>query len=77
MLNFQINLKNRNTFYIVLKQRETEMGETIRSLTLENQKHKEEPYRIMLLLAGGGIFLLGCIVTLVIQGTGRRSSLSF
>jgi len=55
----------------VLKQREIEMGETIRSLTLENQKHKEEPYRIMLLLAGGGIFLLGCIVTLVILRIGR------
>jgi len=72
-------MKNRNAFYIVLKQRETEMGETIRSLTLDNQKHKEEPYRIMLLLAWGGIFLLGCIMTLVIQGTGRRrkDSLSF
>ena len=55
------------------------MGETIRSLTLDNQKHKEEPYRIMLLLAWGGIFLLGCIMTLVLQGTGRRrkDSLSF
>jgi len=72
-------MKNRNAFYIVLKQRETEMGETIRSLTLDNQKHKEEPYRIMLLLAWGGIFLLGCIMTLVLQGTGRRrkDSLSF
>jgi len=61
-------LEKENT---VLKRRETEMGETIRSLTLENQKHKEEPYRIMLLLAGGGIFLLGCIVTLVILRIGR------
>jgi len=58
---------------IVLKQRKTEMEETIRSLTLENQKHKEEPYRIMMLLAGGGIFLIGCIVTLIILRIGRMN----
>lgn len=64
---------------ITLKQRKAEMVEIISSLKLENQSLKEEPYRIMLLLAGGSIFLFGCIVTLIIQRIGRRrrSELSF
>jgi len=56
---------------IALKQRKAEMEETISSLSLENQKLKEEPYRIMLLLAGCGIFLIGCMVTLIILRIGR------
>ena len=47
------------------------MEERISSLLQENQKLKEEPYRIMLLLAGAGIFLMGCIVTLIILRMGR------
>ena len=69
-----------------VKQKYAEMGETIASqsvkmndVSLENQRLKEEPYRIILLLSGGGIFLIGCIVTLMIQGLGRgrRNKLSF
>ena len=56
---------------IALKQRKSEMDEIINSLSLENQKLKEEPYKIMVLLAGGGIFLIGCIVTLIILRIGR------
>ena len=56
---------------LALKQEKSEMEETISSLSLENQKLKEEPYKIMLLLAGGGIFLIGCIVTLIILRIGR------
>ena len=70
-------LEKENT---ALKQRKAEMGEIVSSLKLENQKLKQEPYRIMLLLGGGGIFLIGCIVTLIIQRIGRRrrrSELSF
>jgi SH3 domain protein len=64
---------------ITLKQSKAEMAELISSLKIENQSLKEEPYRIMLLLAGVGIFLFGCIVTLILQRTGqkRRSRLSF
>ena len=64
---------------ITLKQSKAEMTESISSLKIENQSLKEEPYRIMLLLAGVGIFLFGCMVTLIIQRTGqkRRSKLSF
>jgi len=64
---------------ITLNQRKAEMVEIISCLKLENQKLKEEPYRIMLLLAGCRIFLIGCIMTLIIQRTNRRrrSSLSF
>ncbi len=71
---------------ISIKQKHTEMGEMIadqsvklKDVSLENQRLKEEPYRIMLLLSGGGIFLIGCIVTLIIQGLGRgrRNRLSF
>ena len=54
-----------------LKQRNTAMEERISSLLQENQKLKEKPYRIMLLLAGAGIFLMGCIVTLIILKVGR------
>ena len=56
---------------IALKQRKSEMEEIINSLSLENQKLKEEPYKIMVLLAGGGIFLIGCIATLIILRIGR------
>ena len=56
---------------IALKQRKSEMEETISSLSLENQNLKEEPYKIMLLLTGCGIFLIGCIVTLIILRIGR------
>lgn len=64
---------------ITLKQSKAEMVEIISSLKLENQSLKELPYRIILLLAGVGIFLFGCIVTLIIQRKSRRrkSSLSF
>ena len=64
---------------ITLKQSKAEMAELMSSLKIENQNLKEEPYRIMLLLAGVGIFLLGCIMTLILQRTGqkRRSRLSF
>ncbi|KPJ55506.1 MAG: hypothetical protein AMJ42_06720 [Deltaproteobacteria bacterium DG_8] len=56
---------------IVLKQRKAEMEEKISSLLVENQRLKEGPYKIMLLLAGCGIFLIGCIVTLIILRIGR------
>ncbi|MCK5186339.1 MAG: TIGR04211 family SH3 domain-containing protein [Deltaproteobacteria bacterium] len=65
---------------IVLKQRKAEMVEIICGLKLENQKLMEGPYTIMLLLAGGGIFLFGSIMTLIVWITQRRrrkSSLSF
>jgi len=71
---------------ISIKQKYAEMGETIadqsvkvKDVSLENQRLKEAPYRIMLLLSGGGIFLIACIVTLIIQGLGRgrRNKLSF
>jgi uncharacterized protein YgiM (DUF1202 family) len=64
---------------ITLKQSKAEMAELISSLKIENQSLKEAPYRIMLLLAGVGIFLFGCIITLILQRTGqkKRSRLSF
>jgi len=71
---------------IFLKQKNAEMGESIavqaeqvKNVSLENQRLKEEPYRIILLLSGGGIFLIGCIATLIIQRLGRekKSKLSF
>ena len=65
---------------IVLKQRKAEMVEIICGLKLENQKLVEGPYTIMLLLAGGGIFLFGSIMTLIVQRITqrrRKSSLSF
>ncbi|MEE8381836.1 MAG: SH3 domain-containing protein [Thermodesulfobacteriota bacterium] len=52
----------------VLKQKNAEVEKRISSLLQENQKLKEEPYRI---LAGAGIFLMGCIVTLIILRVGR------
>jgi len=57
---------------ITLKQSKAEMAELMSSLKIENQNLKEEPYRIMLLLAGVGIFLLGCIMTLILQRTGQK-----
>ena len=62
-----------------LTQGNAEMIETISSLKLENQSLMEVPYRIILLLTGVGIFLFGCIVSLIIQKRSRRrkSSLSF
>lgn len=65
---------------IVLKQRKAEMVEIICGLKLENQKLVEGPYTIMLLLTGGGIFLFGSIMTLIVQRITqrrRKSSLSF
>jgi len=64
---------------ITLKQNKAELTELVSSLKIENQSLKEEPYRIMLLLAGVGIFLFGCIMTLILQRTGqkRRSRLNF
>ena len=64
---------------ITLKQSKAEMVEIISNLKLENQSLKEIPYRILLLLTGVGIFLFGCIVSLIIQRKSRRrkSSLSF
>ncbi len=59
------NLEKENR---ALKQKNAEMEERISSLLQENQKLKEEPYRI---LAGAGIFLMGCIVTLIILKVGR------
>ncbi|MBW2183294.1 MAG: SH3 domain-containing protein [Deltaproteobacteria bacterium] len=59
------NLEKENR---ALKQKNAEMEERISSLLQENQKLKEEPYRI---LAGAGIFLMGCIVTLIILRVGR------
>ena len=69
-----------------LKQKNAELAETLaveiknaKDVLLENQKLKEKPYRIILLLSGCGIFLVGCIVTLIIQRTGRgkKNKLSF
>jgi len=71
---------------ISLKQKKAEMAETIaaqaekvKNVSLENQRLKEKPYRIILLLSGGIIFLIGCIVTLIIQrlARGKKSKLSF
>ena len=69
-------LKKEN---ITLKQSKAEMVEIISNLKLENQSLMEVPYRIILLLTGVGIFLFGCIVSLIIQRKSRRrkSSLSF
>jgi len=72
---------------ISLKQKNAELAETLaveaknaKDVLLENQKLKEKPYRIILLLSGCGIFLVGCMVTLIIQMTGRgkkKNKLSF
>jgi SH3 domain protein len=51
--------------------RKKELEERISSLSQESQKFKEKPYRIVMLLAGGGIFLTGCIVTLILLRIGR------
>ena len=56
---------------IALTQGKTEMEDKISSLLKENQKYQEGPYTIMLLLAGGGIFLTGCVATLIILRIGR------
>jgi uncharacterized protein YgiM (DUF1202 family) len=53
---------------IALVQGKAEMEDKISSLLQENQKYQEGPYNI---LAGGGIFLVGCIVTLIILRIGR------
>ncbi len=63
-----------------LKKKNVELGQRMNELLSENQRLKEEPFRILLLLAGGGIFLVGCITTLILQSVGRKkkgSSLSF
>ena len=65
---------------ISLKQKNAEIGERVNQLSLENQSLKVKPYGVMMLLSGGGIFLIGCIMTLIIQRLrgGRRSGrLSF
>ncbi len=72
---------------LAIKQKYADMGETIavqagevKDLALENQMLKEEPYRLILLLSGAGIFFVGCIMTLILQRTGRgkkRNRLSF
>ena len=71
---------------ISLKQKNAELIETLavetknaNDILLENQTLKETPYRIILLLSGCGIFLVGCMVTLIIQRTGRgkKNKLSF
>jgi len=55
-----------------LKKKNVEVGQSINDLSSENQSLKEEPFRILLLLAGGGIFLIGCITTLILQSMGRK-----
>jgi SH3 domain protein len=55
-----------------LKKRDVEMGQRVNVMTAENQQLKEEPFRILMLLAGGGIFLIGCITTLILQSMGRK-----
>jgi uncharacterized protein YgiM (DUF1202 family) len=71
---------------LALKQKNTEMGEALASqaekmkiISLENQRLREKPYRIILLASGGGIFLLGCIMALILQrmGRGKKNKLSF
>jgi len=64
---------------ISLKQKNAEMGDRVNQLSLENQRLKGKPYGVMMLLSGGGIFFIGCIITLIIQRFrgGRRSKLSF
>jgi len=64
---------------IALKKGKAEMVEVISNLKIENQSLKEVPYRIILLLTGVGIFLFGCVVSMIIQRKSRRrkSSLSF
>lgn len=57
---------------LALKQRDVEMGQQVNVMTAENQQLKEEPFRILMLLAGGGIFLIGCITTLILQSMGRK-----
>ena len=64
---------------ISLKQKSAELVERASNLSLENQRLKEKPYGVIMLLSGGGIFLIGCIMTLIIQRIrrARRSKLSF
>lgn len=76
-------LKQEN---LSLKQKYADMGGAIaeqsvkmKEISLENQRLKDKPYRIILLISGGGIFFFGCLVTLIVQrlGRGRRNRLSF
>ena len=55
-----------------LKKRDVAMGEQVNVMSAENLRLKEEPFRILMLLAGGGIFLVGCITTLILQSMGRK-----
>lgn len=55
-----------------LKQDKLTFDQTLNALSAENEKLKQEPYQIMLLLSGGGIFLVGCITTLILQSIGGR-----
>ena len=79
-------IETLNKENISLKQKNAELAEALvveaknaKDVSLENQKLKETPYRIILLLSGCGIFLVGCMVTLIIQRTGRgkKNKLSF
>ena len=63
-----------------LKQEKVACDNTLNTLSAENRRLKQEPYQIMLLLSGGGIFLIGCVTALILQRIGRRkrgSGLSF
>jgi len=55
-----------------IKQGKAELAEAVSTLKIENHSLKEEPYRVIMLLAGSGVFLMGCIVTLILQRTGRK-----
>ena len=55
-----------------LKQEKLTFDQTLNTLSAENQKLKQEPYQLMLLISGGGIFLLGCITALILQAVGRK-----
>ncbi len=55
-----------------LKKEKLTFDQTLNTLSAENQKLKQEPYQLMLLLSGGGIFLLGCITALILQAVGRK-----
>jgi SH3 domain protein len=55
-----------------LKGEKLAFDQTLNTLSVENQKLKQEPYQLMLLLSGGGIFLVGCITALILQSIGGR-----
>lgn len=64
-----------------LKQKSAELGETaasqaekVKFVSLENQRLREQPYRVFMFGLGGGVFLLGCIITLILQRVGRKKN---